>query len=226
MRPRPLMPSSPGSDPMTGNPGAGNRGRPATRDSYHHGDLRGTLLEQAPRLIAEIGREKFSLRTLAAQSGVSHAAVYRHFGSLRELYVAVALEGFGSLARIGATLDERQPLAAQLEALALAYFRWAMDHPGYYQVMFGPRLNEDGTHPEMEAAIEAGFAVMDRPFLAHGADPARARELTLGLTVLLHGYCDLVGERRIRVRDRAAAEAYLRKAASPFIAGACAELSG
>lgn len=44
------------------------------RPTYHHGDLRAAILTEAARLVAERGAERVSLRELAREAGVSHAA--------------------------------------------------------------------------------------------------------------------------------------------------------
>ena len=63
------------------------------RDTYHHGDLRGTLVSLALEALEESGLESISLRQLAIQAGVSGIAPYRHFsgqggppGSRREIW--------------------------------------------------------------------------------------------------------------------------------------------
>ena len=72
----------------------------ATR-SYHHGNLRAALLEEAERALAS-GRE-LSLRELAREVGVSHAAPRRHFADKQALLDAMAQDGFE---RLGAELGE------------------------------------------------------------------------------------------------------------------------
>ena len=47
---------------------------------YHHGRLRAVLLAEAERTLREEGAEGLSLRDLARQAGVSHAAPRRHSG--------------------------------------------------------------------------------------------------------------------------------------------------
>ena len=52
---------------------------------YHFGNLKETLIEQGIELIHERGIEKFSLRKVAKQVGVSATACYNHFGNIDEL---------------------------------------------------------------------------------------------------------------------------------------------
>src|ERR1700743_3241233 len=65
---------------------------------YHHGHLRDTLLAEAERTLREQGVEQLSLRDLARQLGVSHAAPRRHFADRQALLDALAGAGFARLA--------------------------------------------------------------------------------------------------------------------------------
>ena len=69
-----------------------------TRPTYHHGDLRNSLIRAALGLVAERGVEGFSLREAARTVGVSASACYRHFADREELLAAVAHEGLDTLA--------------------------------------------------------------------------------------------------------------------------------
>jgi AcrR family transcriptional regulator len=140
--------------------------------SYHHGDLRRQVLTAAAEAIAEHGVAAVSLRDLARQAGVSHAAPAHHFGNKTGLLTALAAEGFERLAdELGA--------ADGLREMGVAYVRFALDHPAHFRVMFDSDLL-DADNPDLVAAraktrqrLRAG--VGDRPeqalaawSLAHG----------------------------------------------------------
>ncbi len=48
-------------------------------DTYHHGDLKESLIIEGLKLFNEEGADKFSLRKVAALCNVSHSAPYKHF---------------------------------------------------------------------------------------------------------------------------------------------------
>jgi AcrR family transcriptional regulator len=123
--------------------------------SYHHGDLRRTLVETALRIVEQAGPGALSLRELARRAGVSHAAPYRHFPTREALLAALAIEGFRGLgAEMQASAgDERDPLR-RFGALGLAYVRYAVAHPGHFKVMFSSDLHAAGETPELRAAGE------------------------------------------------------------------------
>jgi AcrR family transcriptional regulator len=156
------------------------------RPNYHHGDLRAVILSEAARLVAECGADGMSLRELARSAGVSHAAPAHHFVDRRGLFTALAAQGFRLLAE--ALAGARGHFADA----ALAYVRFAIDHPGHYQVMFNKSLL-DTADTELAAAEAAAGAELSRGVATlrdpHAqADPAGAQ---LAAWSLVHGFSTL-----------------------------------
>ena len=156
------------------------------RPNYHHGDLRAVILTAAARLVAERGAERISLRELARDAGVSHAAPAHHFTDRRGLFTALATQGFQLLAE--ALIGARGHFADA----ALAYVRFAIAHPGHYQVMFNKSLL-DVSDPGLAAAEAAAAAELSRGVatlhdLNAQADPAAAQ---LAAWSLVHGFSTL-----------------------------------
>ena len=141
------------------------------------------ILAEAARLVAERGADRVSLRELARGAGVSHAAPAHHFTDRRGLFTALATQGFRLLAE---ALVEARP---QFADAALAYVRFAIEHPGHYQVMFNKSLL-DVSDTELAAAEAAAGAELARGVAtlrdpnAH-ADPAGAQ---LAAWSLVHGF--------------------------------------
>jgi len=157
-----------------------------SRPNYHHGDLRSAILNEAARLVAERGADQASLRELARGAGVSHAAPAHHFTDRRGLFTALATEGFQLLTK--ALIDAR----GRFTDAALAYVRFAIEHPGHYQVMFNKSLL-DTSNPELAAAEAAAGAELSRGVATLGdpnarADPAGAQ---LAAWSLVHGFSTL-----------------------------------
>ncbi|OCT16393.1 TetR family transcriptional regulator [Paenibacillus pectinilyticus] len=59
--------------------------------SYHHGDLRETLIRTSLELISEVGLAGFSVARVAKRAGVSSAAPYRHFPDRESLLAAAGI---------------------------------------------------------------------------------------------------------------------------------------
>ena len=64
----------------------------AMDSAYHHEGLRAELIEKGRGLLIREGYANFSLRQLAKEIGVSHAAPYRHFASREEFIAAIVRE--------------------------------------------------------------------------------------------------------------------------------------
>jgi AcrR family transcriptional regulator len=105
---------------------------------YHHPDLRQALLDGAVRLIKEEGMREFSLRKLASQVGVSHAAPYRHFENKEAILATLMLEGHKRLraSLLDAVAHCRGKAIDKLLAQGRAYLEFARKNPGYLSVMF------------------------------------------------------------------------------------------
>ncbi|HTI22130.1 MAG TPA: TetR/AcrR family transcriptional regulator [Kutzneria sp.] len=145
-------------------------------DSYHHGDLRRQVLTAAAEVIAERGVAAVSLRDLARQAGVSHAAPAHHFGNRTGLLTALAAEGFERLAaELGA--------ADGLKEMGVAYVRFALDHPAHFRVMFDSDLL-DADNAELVAARAKA-----RQKLRAGVDGRP--EQALAAWSLAHGFATL-----------------------------------
>ena len=125
---------------------------------YHHGNLRAALLAQAEQTLRQHGLDGLSLRELARQIGVSHAAPRRHFADRQAILDALAESGF---ARLGAELRgaaERagEDYEARLRAANLAYVRFAVNDAALLELMFA------GKHREQAGALHEAA---DRAFL-------------------------------------------------------------
>lgn len=123
--------------------------------SYHHGNLRKTLLTAAATAVAENGAAALSLRALAREAGVSHTAPRHHFGDKRGLLTALATDGYERLAAaLRATGDD-------FLEVGVAYVRFALEHPGHFAVMFQPEL-VDESEPALASARLATRTVLLR----------------------------------------------------------------
>lgn len=108
--------------------------------TYHHGNLRQTLLDRAAEIIAEDSVEALSLRKLARDIGVSHGAPARHFKDKAALLNALAHEGH---LRMSIALDDAVEAAgidplARHNAMGKATIKFALRNPAFYTTMHHP----------------------------------------------------------------------------------------
>ncbi|WP_433192834.1 TetR/AcrR family transcriptional regulator [Nocardia sp. CA-107356] len=125
---------------------------------YHHGNLRVELLARAEHRLEQVGPDGLSLRGLARELSVSHAAPRRHFADKEALLDALAIRG---LQRLGAELDagvagETDSLHERLTVLARIYIRFATRHPALLALIFARK--HDRTKPEIRMAGHHAFA--------------------------------------------------------------------
>lgn len=135
--------------------------RRATR-TYHHGDLRASILRAAAELLEKRGVAALSLRDAARRAGVSHNAPYRHFSNRGALLAALAAGGFERLREDLAAAEHEGGLRARGEA----YIRFALAHPQLFRLMFGSGLSTDGDAGLREAASRA-FGGLQEAIAAH-----------------------------------------------------------
>jgi AcrR family transcriptional regulator len=129
---------------------------------YHHGNLRPALLAQAERTLREQGLEGLSLRELARQVGVSHAAPRRHFADRQALLDALTESGW---ARLGAEVRAAAESAdkdyeARLRAAGRAYVRFATRDAALLELMFAGRQGRQVAALQ-EAAARAFSALVE-----------------------------------------------------------------
>ena len=113
------------------------------KKSYHHGNLRQVLIETTLQLVAEVGPENVTLRTVAKLAGVSSGAPFRHFADRCALMTAVAEDAQLRLQEeIAASLEKakrKNPLL-RFRAIGEAYLRWAIRNPSHFKVISDRRL--------------------------------------------------------------------------------------
>jgi len=176
-------------------PGRAKRKAARPRARYHHGNLGAALVAAAIKLVEEGGPERVSVREAARRAGVSSAAPFRHFPSRAALMTAVAEEAMRRFrAEIAAALEalgSDHPLD-RLRAIGVAYLRWALRNPAYFQVISARRLIDfEGSaalgrdNAAIRAMVEAEIAVAQRRGLLRLSDvslvPVAARALVYGL---------------------------------------------
>ena len=138
--------------------------------AYHHGNLRKALLERAAEVIADGGIEALSLRGLARDLGVSHAAPRAHFADRQALLCELAREGFRRSAdamRAGAEAAGPDPVA-RYRALGRSYVQFAREHPSYFRALSHPDVLAHADD-ELRAARASWVAT-----LREGVEAARA----------------------------------------------------
>ncbi|MFI9650554.1 TetR/AcrR family transcriptional regulator [Streptomyces sp. NPDC052040] len=179
-----------------------------TRRRYHHGDLRAALLDRAEETLREKGPGALSLRELARELEVSHAAPSRHFKDKQALLDALALTGFDRLdERMRASLQEAgEPFADRLRATAHAYVDFATANAELLDLMYSIKHTPEAS----EALLAASQRWTERTLslIAEGQRRGEVREgplerVGIGVFSTLHGYATLAASGSLPAEIRA-----------------------
>jgi AcrR family transcriptional regulator len=135
---------------------------------YHHGNLRTALLIQATLTVRERGVQALSLRELAREVGVSHAAPRRHFADRQALLEGLAAWGFQALgAELEAAERAGDDFQTRLRAIAAGYVRFATREAAMLELMFASKREEHADHLG-RAAHDAFRVLLD--LIRHGQE--------------------------------------------------------
>jgi AcrR family transcriptional regulator len=163
---------------------------------YHHGNLRAALLAQAEQTLRQHGLEGLSLRELARQSGVSHAAPRRHFADRQALLDALAESGFARLgARLRAAAENAgQDYEARLRATAAAYVRFAINDAALLELMFAGKHRKQaaGLHEAADRAFSVILELIEEGQANAVLEPGDPDRIGLLLFATMQGIAALV----------------------------------
>lgn len=203
---KPVVARKKGVSALKKPPAAGKAAHKADRETpYHHGDLHEALLKAAKRVADREGINGLTLRAVAREAGVSHAAPAHHFGDVTGLLSELAAIGFQ---KFSAALGEAACNAGSDEAAAQgranAYVAFARDNPCMFQLMFrAERL--DHNRPMLQEASKTAFAKLAGIVAARRHEELEMDHLTLPQAAgiariwsLVHGFAMLHLDGRLK----------------------------
>ena len=173
--------------------------------AYHHGDLHEALLLAAKRVAEREGLAGLTLRAVAREAGVSHAAPAHHFGDITGLLSELAAIGFQ---RFRAAMSEAAEKAkstgtSEGEARAKAYVGFARNNACMFQLMFRAEKLDYQRPMLREASIQA-FENLARAVGAKRHEEVSPTHLTLAqaaeiarLWSMVHGFALLYLDGRL-----------------------------
>jgi AcrR family transcriptional regulator len=168
--------------------------------TYHHNDLRNTLISAGLAILAEDGISELNLRAVARRAEVSHTAPYRHFADKEALIVAIAEDGFRRLGeKLGAARNRTAgDVKAQLMAVGYAYIAFAVEEADSFRLMFSHVIRHRTQYLELCALAKACFQLLQSLIEAGQAsgefETGDSVELTKSAWSMLHGLASLLIE--------------------------------
>ena len=201
---RPAAASRKAAKAVASKRSAVRQGRAVEEAPYHHGALHEALLKAAEKVLERDGLQGLTLRAVAREAGVSHAAPTHHFGDLTGLVSELAAIGFRRF-NVAMAAADSTGTSALLKAMARAkaYVAYARAHPGMYGLMFRTeRL--DMTRPSLHEAASASFAGLAGSIGASRQEQISAEALSLDQAAaiarawsLVHGFTMLLLDGRL-----------------------------
>lgn len=189
----------------------------ATRETYHHGDLRNALVRAAADLAEAGGPDAVTVRAAARAVGVTPTAAYRHFAGHADLLEAAKHEALDrmvamTLEVLGEPPADADPVEAALHRMRAGgrgYVGFALAQPGLFRTAFcrsehedladaGERLAEAPPHAFLSAALDELVRVgwLDPALRPNAETPAWAAVHGLSLLLLDGPYRALDDEQR------------------------------
>ncbi|MFK4087992.1 TetR/AcrR family transcriptional regulator [Kribbella sp. NPDC020789] len=174
--------------------------------SYHHGNLREALLDAALERLETASSAGLSLRELARDVGVSHAAPRQHFADKQALLDALTIRGLQLMREKFETALPPGEMTFQdrLTAFATAYVEFATTRPELLAVVFA-RKDRDGA-TELQLASQQTFqlpsAIIAEAQADGTIDDSDPDRVAMAVLVVLHGLAitaqaGMLGDRRI-----------------------------
>ena len=174
-----------------------------TSTSYHHGDLKNALIQAGVEILAREGVSGLSLRKVARQAGVSHAAPYSHFADKQALIAAISTEGFKQLfTQIKAVfIDYKDDPENLLIETAWAYLQFALNEPDRFKLMFSSVLEKEKDYPDFVEISQNNFRqLVEIVEICQKANALKAGEpnlIAVSLWGTVYGFISLLLEGQI-----------------------------
>jgi len=163
------------------------------KSTYHHGDLKNTLIEGAIRFLEKNGIAKLSLREIARFVGVSHNAPYRHFEDKDALIEAVAITGYNKIteSNINAVKKYKKDPGKQIVEAGAQYILRAIKNPETHNLLFGGTIKHNTASVELKSvslkAVQSLVQIIENGKKINLYNNRPGEELALTALCTVHG---------------------------------------
>lgn len=146
------------------------------------------VVAEAERIADEGGLSQLTLAALAHSLGVRQPSLYKHIQGMDALQRSIAVRAKTDLAGVLARAAVGRSRHDAIRAIASAYRRWAIEHPGRYSATIrAPRPDDSDDQAASAAAVGVVLDVLSGYHLG-GAD---AIDATRAIRSALHGFIAL-----------------------------------
>ncbi|MFD8334498.1 TetR/AcrR family transcriptional regulator [Streptomyces solisilvae] len=149
---------------------------------------RATVIAAASELADEVGFAGLTMGLLAERVSVRTPSLYKHVDSLDALQRGIGLQAVRDIGAIltRAAVGRSGPDAVR--AIAEAYRKWALDHPGRYAASVRAPRPED---EEYQAVAHESVQILFDAVAGFGLTDERAIDAVRALRTVIHGFAGL-----------------------------------
>ena len=173
---------------------------------YHHGQLKQALIEAGIEILNVTTPEQLSLRKVANQCGVSHAAPYKHFKNKDDLLHAIyqyIYEQF-TMALKEAILQISDEPYQQIIRMGSAYITFFVHHPNYFHFFFIERwknknIENLSTHIEQSLSYRFFTETAIHYFQSVGIPKERYQNNIIAMWSIVHGITLMIVTKMIQI---------------------------
>lgn len=133
-----------------------------TKNSYHHGNLKETILSEALYLLNSKNFDEISFRLISRNIGVVSSAPYNHFKDKKHLIKEIILLGENKLLKIISSEKKKSKIPTeQLLLIAKAYLNFAVNEKALFNLMFS-KTNEELLYLSDKIVLQFKFIITEK----------------------------------------------------------------
>jgi AcrR family transcriptional regulator len=184
---------------------------------------RDAILRSARSVFTDFGYQGASMRKIAGQAGVTHAAIYRHFADKDDLLAALADHDFEELiVEVGGRIEPTASALVRLRTLIKGFMTVCVENPRLYEFLFQilptlPTARTESADAARQAVVTVVSECVVDKLLIGDAD-----ELADLIVIAAHGYIARSLARRATGTDTPHIDVYIDFMLSGARAGAIA----
>ena len=166
------------------------------------------IIDAAERVFAVKTFNKVSMRDIAREAGISHAAIYRYFPDQRSLFIEAFLRGAQEIISFLSRINDENP-QGDIHRTAQAYIDYLVNKEPYFRMMTHFMLDGSLTVEMTEKLNEAERRIFDQfdAMFRNMEMPEPVRLLSHALFAALHGV--LITFNNYPGRDQAAVRGHI-----------------
>ena len=169
--------------------------------SYHHGNLKQAIIDEALKLLNQNNEKNFSFRNISRNIGVVSSAPYNHFKDKKDLLNELIIVGENKL--LESLMKEKKKAfvpSEQLLMLAKAYLKFAIEEKALFDLMFAQK-NKDLLYLTDKIVLQFEMVISDK---FKSGKRAKVTEKGSAITAwtMIHGLASIINKTNDRLVEQ------------------------